>query len=217
MASESDKALWWIGLGASIIVAGAAVAFATESDGKRATKALRTVDKVDLNRYMGTWYEIARFPNPFEGDCAGETTAHYALRGDGRVEVVNSCVTSKGKRQIIRGVAKVADPVSKAKLKVQFHWPFAGDYWVLLLNSFYEYAVVGEPSRKYLWILSRTPALDRGTYHGILQRIEELGYDASKLILTRQSRRTPEERKAQESEREAQVTGAHKAQAASGR
>jgi len=217
MATESEKALWWIGLGTSIIVAGAAVAFATDRNGNGHAKPLRTVDKVDLHRYMGTWYEIARNPNPFEGDCAGDTMAHYTLRGDGRVEVVNSCRTSNGKMRTIRGSAKVADPVSNAKLKVQFQWPFSGDYWVLLLNSFYEYAVVGEPSRKYLWILSRTPSIDKGTYRGILQRIEELGYDTSRLIPTRQSQRTPQEKKEQELEREEQIAGANKAKAASAR
>ena len=114
-------------------------------------------------------------------------------------------------------MAKVAEPLSNAKLKVRFHWPFTGDYWVLLLNSFYEYAVVGEPSRKYLWILSRTPKLDKSTYRGILQRIEELGYDTSRLTLTSQSQRTPQDKKAQEAEPGEQVTGAGRAKAASAR
>jgi apolipoprotein D and lipocalin family protein len=217
MAMESEKALWWIWLGTSIIVAGAAVAFATDRNGNVHAKPLRTVDKVDVNRYMGLWYEIARNPNPFEGDCAGDTTAHYTLHGDGRIEVVNACRTPGGKRKTVRGVAKVVDPVSNAKLKVQYQWPFAGDYWILILNSFYEYAVVDEPSRKYLWLLSRTPKLDKSTYRGILQRIEELGYDPSRLMLTKQSARTPQEKKAQEAEREAQISEANKAKAASAR
>lgn len=217
MASESEKAWWWIGLGASIAVAGAAVAFASERSGNGHGMPLRTVDKVDVNRYMGLWYEIARNPNPFEGDCAGDSTAHYTLHGDGRVEVVNACRTSSGKRKTVHGIAKIVDPVSKAKLKVQFQWPFAGDYWILVLNSFYEYAVVGEPSRKYLWILSRTPKLDKGTYRGILHRIEELGYDTSRLIVTPQSERTLDERHAQAEERKAEITGAKKAKAAAAR
>jgi apolipoprotein D and lipocalin family protein len=217
MATESEKALWWIGLGASIMVAGAAVAFGTDGNGEKSARPLRTVDKVDLNRYMGSWYEIARNPNPFEGDCAGNTTAHYTMHGDGRIEVVNACRTSSGKKKIVRGVAKVVDPVSKAKLKVQYQWPFAGDYWILLLNAFYEYAVVGEPSRKYLWILSRSSKLDKGTYRGILERIEELGYDTSRLLLTQQSEETLKERHAHEAEREEQITGAKKAKAATAR
>ena len=221
MRNESDKTLWWIGVGASVAVAGAAVALAAERDGRtdsgnrKRRPRLRTVDKVDLNSYMGTWYEIARNPNPFEGDCAGNTMAHYSMRDDGRVDVINSCRMTNGKRQTVRGIAKVADPVTNAKLKVQFRWPFAGDYWILVLNSFYEYAVVGEPERKYLWILSRTPTMDRGTFRGLAERIEELGYDSSKLLITRQSERTPQQAKSQRHERDLQETGARQPRSAS--
>jgi apolipoprotein D and lipocalin family protein len=196
MSNDTDKALCWMGVGVSVAVVGAALAWVSVRDEKDSAasspKALRTVDRVDLARYMGTWYEISRFPNPFEGDCAGGTVAHYSLQDDGRIKILNSCRTSKGKTQTVRGVAKVQDPVTNAKLKVRYRWPFSGDYWVLVLNSFYEYAVVGEPSRKYLWVLSRTPVLDKSTYRGILQRIEELGYDSSKLRLTTQSQRVPQ-------------------------
>jgi len=214
MAGENNKALYWMGVGVSVAAVGAALAFGSghgdEQETRASSKSPRTVDKVDLNRYMGTWYEISRYPNPFEGDCAGDTMAHYSLQPDGRVEIVNSCRTRKGKTKTMRGTAKVVDPTSNAKLKIEYDWPYAGDYWVLILNSFYEYAVVGEPSRKFLWILSRTPALDKGTYHGVLQQLEELGYDASRLKMTHQSQRAQH---AQNSEFAAQA-GAGKPKAA---
>lgn len=200
MSRQSDRALWWISAGVSAAVVGTALAWKSDQDGETAEnspaqgkKSPRTVDRVDLKRYMGTWYEISRYPNPFEGDCAGDTAAYYSLQPDGKVKIVNTCRTRKGKTQVVYGTATVADRSSNAKLKVQFEWPFSGDYWVLILNSFYEYAVVGEPSRKYLWVLSRTPTIDKGTYQGILQQIRELGYNPAKLMLTNQSRRIHDE------------------------
>jgi apolipoprotein D and lipocalin family protein len=237
MQNESDKALFWIGMSASIAVVGAVSAIASEcrtSNGRATSGAakdaghmrmrerpngrkmrLRTVDKVDLSRYLGSWYEIARIPNSFEDDCASDSMAHYALLKDGRIEVVNTCRTEDGKKKSVRGVAKVVDPVSKAKLKVRFGWIGSGDYWILVLNSFYEYAVVGEPSRKYLWILSRTPSMDRGTYRGLLDRIEELGYDSSQVVPSRQTPRAPQEQTSNRKEREAVASGATQANSAS--
>ena len=151
---------------------------------------LRTVDSVDLSRYTGTWYEIARYPNRFQRDCQSDTTAEYTLRKDGKVQVVNSCRQKDGKIKTVRGTAKIADKTTNAKLRVTFFWPFYGDYWVIGLDSDYRYAIVGEPKQKYLWILSRTPEMDGKTYDEIVEQIRAASYDPEKLIKTRQSPRS---------------------------
>lgn len=151
------------------------------------TRPLRTVDGVDLKRYSGTWYEIARYPNRFQRDCQSDTKAEYTVRKDGKVQVVNSCLQKDGKTKTARGTAKVADKRTNAKLRVTFFWLFYGDYWVIGLSPDYRYAVVGEPKRKYLWILSRTPEIDDATYKEVLEQIREAGYDPGKLIKTPQS------------------------------
>jgi apolipoprotein D and lipocalin family protein len=185
MRRKTAESFWWLGMGLAVAATG--VVLATAAKGESASAGpLTTVDKVDLQRYLGAWYEIARYPNRFERDCEGDTSAHYSFRKDGRIEVVNSCRKPSGKVKSVYGVAKVVDRTTNAKLKVTFFWPFAGDYWVLMLGPNYEYAVVGEPRRKYLWVLSRTRQLDPETYRGILRRIEQLGYVPSKLVLTRQ-------------------------------
>ncbi len=148
---------------------------------------LRTVDGVDLGRYSGTWYEIARYPNRFQRDCESDTTAEYTLRKDGKVQVVNSCRQKDGKTKTARGTAKIADKATNAKLRVTFFWPFYGDYWVIGLSPDYRYAIVGEPKRNYLWILSRTPEMDEPTYQSIVEQIRGAGYDPGKLIKTPQS------------------------------
>lgn len=148
---------------------------------------LETVARVDLFRYMGKWYEIASFPQWFQRGCVS-TTATYTLRQDGTVEVLNQCrekaLDGKGKRA--KGRAWVVDRTSNAKLKVRFFWPFSGDYWIIDLDDDYQYAVVGHPSRNYLWILSRTPQIDQGAYDGILVRLRALGYDLTPLQKTLQ-------------------------------
>jgi apolipoprotein D and lipocalin family protein len=125
---------------------------------------LRTVPKVDLARYLGTWYEIARYPNSFQKEC-DQATAQYSLRDDGDIDVLNTCVRKDNKKlDEAHGVAHVEDPLTNAKLTVTFlpgwlRWTGigVGKYWIIDLGSEYEYAVVSEPKRKYLWILSRTP------------------------------------------------------------
>lgn len=126
---------------------------------------LKTVDYVDVKRYMGTWYEIARFPQRFERGLVG-TSANYELLQNGKVRVLNSGFEGHlgGRLRTAKGVAKVVDTKSNAKLKVSFFWPFSGDYWILELGIEYEYAVVGDESRRYLWILSRTPTMDEALY-----------------------------------------------------
>src|SRR5579885_1618390 len=119
---------------------------------------LETVAHVDLDRYVGKWYELARYPNRFERECDRNVTAEYAKQSNG-IEVVNSCLKVDGKTKRSEGHAKVQDAATNAKLAVTFFWPFYGKYWVIDLGQDYEYAVVGEPSRKYLWILSRTNSI----------------------------------------------------------
>ncbi len=157
-----------------------AAAFGSDSD-------LRTVEHVDLKRYMGRWYEVARYPNRFEKACVSDVTATYTLRNDGKVEVVNSCRKADGKMKSSKGSAKVVDAQSNAKLKVTFFWPFYGDYWIIGLDPEYRYAIVSEPKREYLWILSRTPQLEPQLYEKASATIREKGLDPARLIRPKQS------------------------------
>lgn len=147
---------------------------------------LDVVPAVDLSRYVGKWYEIASFPTWFQKGCTG-STAEYSLRPDGGIDVLNQCrKMPDGGLDSARGKAWVTDPATNAKLRVQFFWPFSGDYWIIELGPDYEYSVVGHPSRDYLWILSRTPLMDEGRYQRILERVRQKGYDLSRLVRTRQ-------------------------------
>lgn len=148
---------------------------------------LDTVEFVDVERYMGTWYEIAKYPNGFQQGCAA-VTAEYTLRNDGTVRVFNTCRESDGVtiKSTIEGFATVADETTNAKLTVYFFYPFGAPYWIIDLDEDYTYAVVGDPTRQFLWILSRTPTLDAATYDQILQRLPDKGYDPSRLELTLQ-------------------------------
>lgn len=148
---------------------------------------LQTVQLVELSRYMGTWYEIASFPQRFQKGCVA-SMATYSLRDDGKVSVLNQCrdETLEGKLRSAKGTAWVVDKRTNAKLKVRFFWPFSGDYWIIDLGPNYEFAVVGHPSRTYLWILSRTPQMDSGVYEAILQRLKAQEYDISRLNKTLQ-------------------------------
>ena len=164
------------------VLGGTVAALAVTARSSANIGSLETVAHVDLQRYAGRWYEIARYPNWFERDCERDVTATYTPTGEGKIRVVNACRTADGKSKVSTGRAKVVDPTTNAKLKVTFFWPFYGNYWVIDLGKDYEYAVVGEPSREYLWILSRTPQMDEKTYEGILKRLPALGYDPGKLI-----------------------------------
>ena len=152
------------------------------------------VEQVDLGRYCGTWYEIARLPNSFQRKCACCTSAEYSLLQDGKIRVVNRCRKADGSPSIAEGIAKKEDPNgSNAKLKVRFapSWlgwiPFVwGTYWIIDLAPDYSYAVVGEPSRKYLWILSRAKKIEQMEYDKIISRLKGMGYDTGKLILSDQ-------------------------------
>ncbi len=141
------------------------------------------VKYVDINRYMGKWYEIARYPNRFQKGCVN-STAQYSLRDDGRVTVVNTCIKdgSRRKTKSVRGKAWVVDTATNAKLKVSFFWPFSGDYWIIQLAEDYSYAVVGHPKKNYLWILSRTPEMDEKVYSQIREKLVAQEYDPDMLI-----------------------------------
>lgn len=152
------------------------------------TPPLEVVAELDLDRYLGRWYEIASFPQRFQEGCVA-TTVEYRRRDDGRIQVANECRDGSfdGKLRRVEGVAWVADASrSQAKLKVQFFWPFRGDYWVIELDPEYRYAVVGHPSRDYLWILARARTLDSALYESILARIDAHGYDLERLNRTPQ-------------------------------
>ena len=148
---------------------------------------LEVVGSVDLDRYLGTWYEIASYPAWFQRGCTA-VTAEYSLRDDGHILVVNSCRKGslEGKLKQAKGRAKVVDRTTNAKLKVSFFGPFWGDYWIIDLDPEYRWAVVGVPSRKYLWVLSRTRAMDEALYQEITGRLQGKGYDTARLIRTLQ-------------------------------
>ena len=152
-----------------------------------AAKPLATVPSVDLHRYAGDWYEIARYPNRFQKECASDVHVRYALQDDGKISVRNECQKPNGKSAVATGTAKIVDTKTNAKLKVTFFWPFYTDYWIIDLDPEYRYAVVGDPDRKSLWILSRSKELDAAVYQRILKHVAENGFDTSKLVKTRQS------------------------------
>lgn len=150
-------------------------------------KPLEVVAHVDLERYLGAWYEIATIPQRFQKGCVG-VTAEYSLRRNGDIGVVNTCIkeTLDGEKRAVRGRARVVDEVTNARLKVTFFWPFWGSYWIIGLDDDYQWAVVGHPSREYLWILSRSPQMDEVLYEELLALIARKGYDVSRIVRTLQ-------------------------------
>lgn len=150
--------------------------------GRPVAPPLAVVPSVDLSRYAGTWYEIAKYPNRFQRGCVG-ATAEYTLLPDGkRVEVVNRCrEIDTGKERSVRGKARVVDPATNAKLSVTFFWPFSGDYWILAVGTEYEYAVVGTPDREYLWFLARTPAIGDDLYGRLVDLAHGRGFDPARI------------------------------------
>ena len=155
---------------------------------------LQTVTGVDLNRYTGRWYEIARLPNRFQTQCVANVTADYRLRDDGRLDVLNRCLTAQDGESAAPGVARIVDKMHRAKLKVRFapEWlswlPLVwGDYWIVALADDYRYAAVSAPSGDYLWILARQPQLADADYHAILQQLTPMGLNLSALVRTSQT------------------------------
>ena len=158
------------------------------------TGSVQVVPAVDLSRYTGKWYEIARLPNSFQKDCVGEVTATYTPLGEGQLKVVNQCREKQGVKQA-EGKARLAakdQPNSKLKVRFAPSWlswlpSVWGDYWIIDLAPDYSYSVVGTPDRKYLWILSRTAQMDEETYKKLIEKATSQGFDVSKLVKTSQS------------------------------
>lgn len=147
---------------------------------------LDTVQSVDITRYLGTWYEIASLPNKFQAMCVADTQAHYRQDGDG-VAVRNRCRKSDGSVTEIHGVAKIVNGSGNAKLRVSFFRPFYGDYWILAIDPAYGWVLVGEPRRKFAWVLARKPSLDDATLNLAFDKAAKLGFPKEKFRLTPQN------------------------------
>lgn len=179
LTQTKRKGLWLL---AALLITGLIIMATTRKE----LPELKTVPRVDLNKYAGKWYEIASFPQRFQKGCHC-TTAEYTLSEKGYVIVENRCNKDSvnGKESYIKGKAFVEEGTGNAKLKVQFFWPFRGKYWIIDLANDYSYAVVGHPNREYLWILSRTPEMNTETYKQILLRLSENGFDVNRLQVTK--------------------------------
>lgn len=165
---------------------------AADSGTDHALQPLKTIDALDVPRYMGRWYEIAKYPNRFQKKCVGDTQATYALNQDGTIAVTNTCRVENGEIDEARGVARQIGQSSSPRLEVRFAPAWLsfipavwGNYWVIDLDSGYQLAAVGEPKREYLWILSRTPKVMPKDYEALLERLRAKGYDTSLLEPTR--------------------------------
>ena len=170
------------------IAMGLLVCAATMGAAQAEMAPLQTVPSVDVPRYMGTWHEIAKYPNWFQKKCASSTQATYTLQADGRVQVLNRCKTDKGEWSEALGTARQIGGPTSAQLKVRFapEWlsfiPLVwGDYWIIDLDTDYQWVVVSEPKREYLWILSRTPQMPAATYQALLGKLEKLGFDLKRI------------------------------------
>lgn len=144
---------------------------------------LPTVETVNLDRYVGTWYEIARLPNGFQKKCVADTRATYRQE-DARIAVLNECRTAGGTFDQAKGIAHAVEGSRNAKLRVSFFRPFYGDYWVLALDPDYRWVLVGEPSRKYAWVLAREPGLDAATLDVLLAKADALGFRRQAFLAT---------------------------------
>jgi lipocalin len=141
-----------------------------------------TVKDLDLNRYLGTWYEIARFPHSFEKNLQG-VTATYSLRKDGKIKVLNQGYKGSldGKKSVAVGKARIPDPSNPARLQVSFFLWFYADYLVMELDPGYQWAMIGSNSPNFFWILSRTPQMDPVLYDKLIANAKERGYDTSRI------------------------------------
>lgn len=173
---------------AAIAATAAAASFAQTP----AAAPVTPVDRVDLSRYVGVWYEIARLPNRYQADCASDVTATYSSLSPIAIKVVNRCRRADGSEETADGVARVQDASTNAKLEVRFlplalAWlPFAwADYWILDLAPDYSHALVGTPSRRFLWVLARSPAIDDTVVQRLLARAEAMGFETSRVVRTR--------------------------------
>lgn len=156
---------------------------------------VKAIPVLDVPRYLGTWYEIAKFPNWFQKKCVGNTKAAYSIKADGNLQVLNSCKTASGEESLAEGVARQIGAQDSPKLEVRFapEWlsflPLVwGDYWIIDLDPQYRVAAVSDPRREYLWVLSRTPQLDPKVYDDLLQRLQKQQFDILKLEITTQTK-----------------------------
>lgn len=170
-----------IGLGSSQVMA------------QQGDQSVKTIAALDVPRYLGTWYEIAKFPNWFQKKCVSNTKAVYTTKPDGNLRVLNSCKTATGETSEAEGLARQIGAKDSPKLEVRFapEWlsflPLVwGDYWVIDLDPQYQVAAVSDPRREYLWVLSRSPQLDPKVYADLLQRLTQQQFDIQKLELTSQ-------------------------------
>ncbi|WP_363926748.1 lipocalin family protein [Polynucleobacter sp. 39-46-10] len=175
-------------LGLLLIGIGSSQVMAQQGD-----QSVKTVATLDVPRYLGTWYEIAKFPNWFQKKCVSNTKAVYTAKPDGNLRVLNSCKTATGETSEAEGLARQIGVKDSPKLEVRFppEWlsflPMVwGDYWVIDLDSQYQVAAVSDPRREYLWVLSRTPQLDPKVYAELLARLKQQQFDIQKLELTSQ-------------------------------
>ena len=167
--------------------------FSLSAQGQSNDVPVKTIPSLDVQRYLGAWYEIAKYPNWFQRKCLSNTKAVYSARADGTLKVLNSCVTADGQVSEAEGTARQIGAKDSPKLEVRFApaWlsfiPMVwGDYWLIDLDPQYQVAVVSDPRREYLWILSRTPQLDKKVYEDTLVRIQAQQFDVRKLELTPQ-------------------------------
>lgn len=168
--------------------------FAVQSGVGAENKALSTVRALDFSRYLGKWHEIAKFKNRFQRKCVRDALAEYSLGDQDSVTVRNQCTVADGTVEAVTGAARRVAPEDPARLKVRFapswlSWlpMFWGDYWVIGLAPDYRYAVVGEPSRQFLWILARATRLSQDDRMAIDMLLEEAGYEPHRLVETPQS------------------------------
>ncbi len=178
----------------SIIFGGILLAFSTSIFSQTTATPVKTIASLDVPRYMGTWYEIAKFPNWFQKKCVSNTQAVYSIRPDGNLNVLNSCKTADGEVSQAEGMARQQGPKDSPKLEVRFapEWlsflPMVwGEYWVIDLDAQYQVAAVSDSKREYLWVLSRTPQLDKKTYDELLLRLQGQQFDTRKLEITQQT------------------------------
>lgn len=172
----------------------AVLGFASLAAGAQASlPPLTSIESLDVPRYMGTWYEIAKYPNAFQKKCVGNTRAEYSIRNDGEVQVVNRCKVQSGEFIEAIGAARQVGGATSPKLKVRFApaWlsfiPLVwGDYWVIDLDAKMQLVAVSEPQREYLWVLSRTAKVDPAVYKALLARLAQKGFDLRRLELTPQ-------------------------------
>jgi len=153
-------------------------------------QALQTVEQVDPDKYLGRWYDIASFPATFQKDCHCTTADYERVPGKPYLKVTNRCLKFRGKRSgmsVANGKIFIVKGSGNAKLKVQFFWPFKGNYYIIGLADDYSWALVGHPERKYLWILSRESYMPDYTYQSIVELAKTKGYDTGKLQKTPQN------------------------------